>query len=324
MIVVDDQSADETTAIVESFAARDPRIGLFSAPSLPPGWCGKPHACAIGARAAPSDVEWLCFIDADVRANALLLASAVRTARAEGLDFLSLSPRQELGSFAERLVMPCGFYLLAFQQDLAKIDALGSGDARATGQFILIRRAAYDAVGGHAAVGAEVCEDLELARLVKRSGFRVGFRGGDQLLSTRMYLGWSSLWPGVSKNLVDMLDGPAVTASVALVGVAMAWAAVLVPLFDVWVCGARWNATCLPAIALALPASLAAFAFHLFGAGFFRIPLAYGLLFPVGYTIGALIAFDSLRLRLTGRVAWKGRRYPVGKARTAAVLRDPS
>jgi chlorobactene glucosyltransferase len=56
--------------------------------------------------------------------------------------------------------------------------------------------------------------------------------------------------------------------------------------------------------------SAAAFAFHIAGARYFQIPLFYGLLFPIGYSTGALIAFDSLRWRLTHRVRWKDRVYP--------------
>ncbi len=96
-------------------------------------------------------------------------AAADRQRRAaaigDDLDLLSLAPRHRLKSFAERLILPCGHYLLSFSQDLAKVQAPDSDDVTATGQFMLFRRGAYDAVGGHAAVHAAICEDLELARL---------------------------------------------------------------------------------------------------------------------------------------------------------------
>jgi chlorobactene glucosyltransferase len=82
ILVVDDQSTDGTAAIVAAFAERDPRIELLNAPALPPGWVGKCHACWIGSRNAGA-VDWLCFMDADVAADALLIASAVKTAEAE-------------------------------------------------------------------------------------------------------------------------------------------------------------------------------------------------------------------------------------------------
>ena len=90
---------------------------------------------------------------------------------------------------------------------------------------------------------------------------------------------------------------------------ALAWAAVLVPLMDAAACRDGVPRAC-EALALALPASAAAFGLHLAGTRFFHIPFWYGLIFPLGYTVGALIAIDSVRRRLSGRVTWKGRSYP--------------
>ena len=51
------------------------------------------------------------------------------------------------------------------------------------------------------------------------------------------------------------------------------------------------------------------FGFHIAGAVYFRVPFAHGLIFPFGYTAGALIALDGLRCCLDGFVRWKGRVY---------------
>ena len=308
IVVVDDHSSDATAAIVAAAADADSCVRLMRAPSLPPGWTGKSHACWIAARALPRSVEWLCFMDADVRAEPMAISSALAEADSERLDFLSLAPRQELVSFAERLVMPCGLYLLAFTQDLRLVQG-PNGKATATGQFIQIRRSVYESVGGHASVAAEICEDVELARRVKLAGFRVLLEGGDSLLATRMYEGWRSLWLGVSKNLVDMLGGPISTLMTAFLAVVLAWSALALPILDLVACRGGRQEAC-AGLALALPASAAALGLHMAGAGFFRIPLWYGLLFPLGYSAGAGMALDSVRRRLSGRTRWKGRTYP--------------
>jgi chlorobactene glucosyltransferase len=308
MIVVDDHSADATAAVVHRRAARDARIVLLASPPLPARWIGKSHACWVGAQAVAPQVEWLCFIDADVTAEPSCLSSALRAALAQRLDLLSLAPRQELKSFAERLILPCGLILLSFVKDLRRSQARHGHDVTATGQFMLVRRDAYQAVGGHAAVRSAICEDLEFARQVKRSGRSVLLMGAEALLSTRMYTGWRTLWPGLAKNLVDTLGGPAATLSVALAAVALSWAALAIPPLDAaaW----AWSARGAPlALILALAASGAAFGLHVAAAFYFRIPFWYGLLFPLGYTAGALMAFDSVRRRLTGQVSWKGRIY---------------
>jgi len=282
IVVVDDESRDDTAGIVRRIAGRDRRVVLMESPRLPPGWTGKVNACTAGARAVADAAQWLCFLDADMRTQPALISSAVIAAAGEGIDLLMLAPRQELKSFAERLVLPCGLYLLSFSQNIYRMQSADSDDAVATGQFMLIRRDAYEDVGGHAAVSRSITEDIDLARLMKRRGHRVLMQDGTALLSTRMYT--------------------------AAIGATLAWAAVLLPAFDLTGCIRGAGDACLAAVPAFL-GSAAAFGLHIAGAAYFRIPWAYGLLFPLGYTAGALIALDSLRWRMCGRVRWKGRVY---------------
>jgi len=308
LIVVDDDSSDDTAAIVTTLARRDPRIILRHTPPLPPGWKGKVHACCVGTAAAPPDAQWLCFLDADMRAAPRAIASAVAAASDRKLDLLTLAPRHELGSFAERLMLPCGLYLLGFYQNLEKIQAPESDDVVATGQFMLLRREAYDAVGGHAAVCDAICEDFELALLLKRRGYRVLLMDGNLLLSTRMYTGWATLWPGFAKNLIQLLGGSVRTVLAAPLIVALAWLAVWLPLQDLAAVLQGVSGAPL-ALALATLGTAAVIGLHVGGAVHFKIPWWYGLLFPLGYTAGGVMALDSVRWRVTRRVHWKGRVY---------------
>ena len=152
LLLVNDHSVDNTATIALSCARSHRQLCVLDSPPLPSRWLGKSHACWIGAQAVSEETEWLCFVDADVRSEPELLARAVATAGSQGLDLLSLIPRQEFGSFAERLVMPCGFYLLAFYQDLRELQSRDGSNTTATGQFMVIRRSVYEAIGGHAAV----------------------------------------------------------------------------------------------------------------------------------------------------------------------------
>ena len=309
IFVIDDGSSDGTPAIVSALAGQYPMIRLLHSPPLGAGWTGKCQACWEGAKAVDPDTDYLCFIDADMRAEPELLRSSIMAALDQDIALLSLAPRHELVSFAERLLLPCGHYLLGFRQDLAQLQAPDSTNATVTGQFILVERAAYERVGGHAAVRGIISEDVALGRLVKNSGSRVLLMGGVQLISTRMYHGWQSLWHGIAKNYVDMLDGPLSTVTTALAAFALAWAAYLLPVLDGAACHAGSNTACAGLI-FALPASASVIGLHLAGARYFRIPFWYALLFPLAYTVGVGIAFDSVQRRFTGRVRWKDRIYP--------------
>ena len=308
VLVVDDHSQDATASVVGGIAARRGQVELLRSPSLPAGWLGKSHACWCGARAVLGATEWFCFVDADVTLAPAALSSAVRAATLRNLDLLSLAPHQELRSFAERLILPCGLILLSFLQNLRRLQARTGRDVTATGQFMMIRRDAYQAAGGHAAVCGAICEDLELARRLKVSGYSVLLMGGESLVAARMYTGWETLWPGLAKNLVDTFGGPIATVAVALAAFVLGWAAVVIPLVDLadWLIGVHGAAI---ALCLALAASGAAFGLHIAATSYFRIPFWYGLIFPIGYSVGAVMAIDSVRLRLSGKVSWKGRIY---------------
>ncbi|MGA7329546.1 MAG: glycosyltransferase family A protein [Rhodomicrobium sp.] len=306
IIAADDDSTDATPEIVSKYESTG-RVSLIDVPPLPWGWTGKSYACWIAASAAMDRSEWFCFVDADIEACPDLMTAAISAAVAEGIEFLSLTPRQQLVTFSERLIMPCGLYLLGFSQDLSKVNSAEGSDVTATGQFILVRSSVYKAIGGHEAVKGDICEDLELARLAKTRGYKTKLLGGTALYSTRMYTGWKSLWLGLSKNLTIMLGGRRKAIVGAAVALALAWAAPLLPIADAIQC--RHTSMSCIALLAAAPASAAAFALHLAGTAFFRIPFWYGLIFPLGYTVGAALALDSVRRQLTGKIRWKGRTY---------------
>jgi len=308
ILAVDDNSNDGTREIIARFAERRANITPLRSGPLAKGWTGKSQACWTGAQAAGEDAEWLCFVDADTCADPRLIASAVAAARSSGASLLSLAPRQLLQSFAERLMVPCGLYLLGFCQNLSRLQAPDSEAVSATGQFMLVRRAAYEEVGGHAAVSGAICEDLELARLLKRNGGPVVLMNGARVISVRMYDGWRALWPGFAKNLLDMFGGAAASLSIAAAAVVLSWSLLLAPIADYAHCLGGAPGACV-ALGLALPAALAALGFHIAGALYLGVPAWYGLLFPLAYSIGAIMVVDAVRLRATGRVPWKGRVY---------------
>jgi chlorobactene glucosyltransferase len=124
-----------------------------------------------------------------------------------------------------------------------------------------------------------------------------------------MYSGWRTLWPGLAKNLVDMLGGPVATITTAAAATALAWAACLIPLADGLSCEQGAAASCL-ALIPAAAGSAVIFGLPVAGTPYFGVPFWYGFLFPVGYTAGALMSVDSVRRRLSGRTSWKGRTYP--------------
>jgi chlorobactene glucosyltransferase len=311
IIVVDDDSDDGTAAAVEHLASADRRIRLLRPGLLPEGWMGKPRACWQGALAA--EAEWLCFIDADVRAAEPLVATAVAVARERRIDMLSLGPFQELGSFWERLVIPAGLLLLACALDLRRYSDPAAAESSANGQFLLFRREAYFAVGGHRAVRHQTCEDKALAGRIKRAGRHFAFFGAERLAKTRMYTDRASLWEGFSKNAIELLDDGSATLAAALAGVLVGFSALAIPTLEAMAAWHRASAGALAGLGFGLAVLLLILGVHLGTARHLRIPLIYGLLFPAAYAAVAAIAVNSIALRRGGRISWKGRTYEIDR-----------
>jgi hypothetical protein len=216
VVVVDDGSTDGTGDEVR--AAADGRVSLVPAGEPAAGWLGKPNACAQGAAAA-GDADVLVFLDADVRLMPDALTSAVAVLDDAGLDLVSPWPRQLTGSAAERLVQPLQQWLWATLLPLRLAERSPRPSlAAANGQFLVVRREAYDRAGGHAAVRAEVIEDVALLRAVKAAGGRGVVVDGSRLAACRMYDGWPGVRDGYAKSLWSALGGrPAAAVGAAAV-----------------------------------------------------------------------------------------------------------
>jgi GT2 family glycosyltransferase len=309
VLVVDDHSSDGTAEVARGYAASLPELRVLEGAPLPPGWAGKCWACWQAAGQARG--ELLLFLDADVKPRPGLLAAM--GARAEGgrIDLLTLVPLIELGSLAERLVLPAFSALLAAVYPFARVNNPHAPEFFAIGQCIMMRRAAYDSVGGHRAVRGSVLEDMDLARLVKRGGMCLEALVAPDLIVVRMYTGWRDLAEGLRKNAVAGFRSGGPRA--AWVGVRLMLMAVL-PL-DLLAAGAGLTAArsggWLGPALLAAGALLLAVSWLCWGVAVrhrHRIGAAWGALLPLGAAAYFWLAATALVRLKSGRgVRWKGR-----------------
>ncbi len=309
LIVVDDHSADGTLEIARVIAARSQvPVTVLEGEPLPPGWIGKPWACWQAVSRARG--ELLAFTDADTRHDDELLGHAVGALLDSGADLLSVAPRQHMVGFWERLLLPHVFVLLWLRwRDPAAVQrARRPRDAVAGGQFMLVRRSAYEAAGGHAAVRAEVVEDLALGQRIVAAGGRLYLAIAEELIETRMYRSLAAIVEGWSKNLAAgsrLAVGPALRPLVPWLLAAFVFALWLLPplmfipvLFGVGGTGLlRWAAG----------ASAAGLFFWIVVRARYRAHPFFSVLYPLGAAI-----IGVLLLRSAGRGAhfsWKGRAY---------------
>jgi glycosyltransferase involved in cell wall biosynthesis len=298
VIVADDHSTDRTREIALSFsAAPESRLRVIEAGPLPAGWTGKNNAVVTGVCQARG--EWLLFTDADTVHLPGSLARALAEAREHQVDMLSYSPEQIAVTFWEMAVLPVVFAELARQYPPSKVSDPNSLAAAANGQYILVKREAYDAVGGHAAVAGEILEDVALARRFKAAGRKIRFRYAADAVRTRMYRNWPQLRDGWTKNLALLFPKPGrLAAKTLMIWIALWGAFILPPKWPHW----------MPVFCLAT--FLGLFIWLLQRLGKAKFP-TYNVLCAMsfGMPMFAYLLLRSKHAHLRGNVPWKGRTY---------------
>jgi len=305
ILVVNDQSADRTAGVVRSLMERIPKLRLLESSGLPDGWVGKNHALWVGVQQAKC--AWLLFTDADAEHERNSASRAFQIAQEHNAALVSFSPEQITGSWYEKSLIPYIYLRLARRFSYEQVNDPDSRAAAANGQFLMMRREVYDAVGGHAGVAGEVLEDVALAMRVKTAGHRIWFGSGNGIVRVRMYRSFQEMWQGWKKNLYRLMGGTPRAV-------------------------AREMGSNIPWIPLLLIAAGLRYPFLLFLGVLLLIArqTSYGLdlarnHFPfsaICYYVPAVVLYvavlwASYRSHVNGRIQWKGREYSVGASESA-------
>jgi glycosyltransferase involved in cell wall biosynthesis len=314
IIVVDDHSTDRTREIANSFGG----VHLMEAEPLAPDWTGKNNAVTTGARAARG--SWLLFTDADTVHLPGSLARTLSEAEQHGADLLSYSPEQIAVTFWEMATLPVVFAELARQYPPSKVSDPNSPDAAANGQYLLVRREAYESVGGHAAVASDILEDVALARAFKAAGLKIRFRYAADAVRTRMYRNFRQLREGWTKNLALLFPNPGWLAAKTLANWVMPGILIATPIGLGILANSLKHAGLVKWLGMisgrnqyslwwTVPGSLwfARNTAVLRRANFDLVMEFLGALF--GMPMFAYLLLRSKRLHARGDVSWKGRTY---------------
>lgn len=305
VVVVDDESGDGTGEVLGTLAARDARLRVLQGRPIPKGWIGKHWACHQLAEAACGDL--LLFTDADTVHGPQALRYAVGALEAERADCLTAFPKQELGSWAERLCIPVAYWSVFSLLPVGLAHRLRlPGLSVGNGQFLLFRREAYQAVGGHAAVRGNPVDDIALAQRIKAHGLPWRLVDATDHVRCRMYRGWREVLEGFSKNLFAVFQ-------FRFLEYAFAWCWLLLVAWQPW--GAlAWGAlepqTSPFVTSLALVALAEGFALWGITLWRLRFPLVLLPLYPPSMLAFWFLAMRSVWITVRGQAMWKERRLP--------------
>ncbi len=305
LIVLDDASTDRTSEIVTDLVTTSGgRLRLAQAPSLPSGWNGKQHACWSLSHLARYDT--LCFLDADVRLtpDALVRMSAFLYSGQSKL--VSGFPRQVTETWLEWLLLPLiHFVLLGFLPVARMREGTDTSFSAGCGQFIMVDRSTYVAVGGHASIRETMHDGLRLPRLFRQHGFHTDLADLTGLARCRMYTDAAGVWQGLAKNATEGIAAPARILPISILlflGQVMPFLLAFTLLLHRGPSGLG--------IACIVAGLAGAWLPRLLATHRFRQPLRSAILHPVGIILLLAIQWYALgRKTLGGSVSWKERSY---------------
>lgn len=318
LVLVLDRCTDDTRAFAESAAAGDPRLEIIENDNCPEGWTGKNNALRRGAEESRgvSDADRLLFIDADVILEPGAISAAIHLADQRDLDLLSLMTTLTCDRWFERIVQPASCFELGRLFPLDRVNRDTEQRALANGQFMLFRKAAYDAIEGHHRVKHELLEDIAFARLMrtKKVNRRFGCFLADGLVVCRMYRDWPTYQRGWKRiytellrrrvdrlrraawrvRLVDIISPIAAIAGASLGAFALARGH--------WI---GWLPVIVGTIALANYTIVMTLIYRAQ-----RVPLIYLPLFPIGALITSFLLSRAAKDLRTGKaISWGGMSY---------------
>ncbi|KGN70745.1 glycosyltransferase family 2 protein [Porphyromonas sp. COT-108 OH1349] len=206
IIVLDDQSEDNTAEIVSHYCRDDARLRLISSSSLPEGWLGKNHACHSLAKEAEGD--FFLFLDADVRIEPGFVDRAMAYCQKKKTDLFTVFPTQDMETWAEKVSVPNMHIILLtlLFLPLVRLSCFSSLSA-ANGQCMLFRRNAYKALLPHYTYRHSKAEDIEIARYFKRKRRKVACLTGIKSIHCKMYSDLQGALDGFSKNVTYFFGG---------------------------------------------------------------------------------------------------------------------
>lgn len=300
VIVLDDDSTDGTAEITRSAGDGDSRLAVIQGKPLSAGWLGKNWACHQLARTASGDI--FIFTDADVHWHQGALRAVINAMQITDTDLLTVWPTQITLTWSERLIVPLmSLVILGYLPVIGVHHTRFSALAAANGQCMAWRRDSYDIVGGHVPVRDNVLEDVTLARMVKQSGLHLCMMDGNQLISCRMYTGWTGVRDGYAKNI---LAGYGNSVFLLLLAALFHWGLFLFPW--IWLAGGENLAEGWPTWPLALIAL--GLLVRMLTAAFTRQRILDGLAMPLSVLLMTRIALQSIWWHYRyGGPRWKDR-----------------
>ncbi|MBT3513730.1 MAG: glycosyltransferase [Nitrospina sp.] len=303
IIVVDDNSSDDTAKIVCSMLEEYSNLIFIAGAKLEPGWVGKSYALHQAYK--KSRGQFFLFTDADLIYQPHAFKTAMQKMISSDIDLLTLMPAAIFGSFWERVVQPVIFGFIATLTNFKKVNSSGNKSAMGFGAFLLFKKESYQKIGGHQSVANEVLEDIMIAKKAKLNGLSVLVADGKSLFSIRMYHSMKEIWIGWRKNIFLAMGNSIFRAFYYMFMVlCFLLTPYIIVVYNLWVgIGLEWVCLSLFGLTLSLIVGICL-------CRELNLERKNVFLFPLGAIVMVGIILNSMvQTFLLGRTEWRGRTY---------------
>ena len=301
ILVLDDNSTDQTGAILEQMSQWNPYLKVYSGEPLPAGWLGKHWACHQLTKNATGD--FLLFTDADTRYRSNALRDGISALIAEKADLVTAFPYEEMLTWGERLTVPIlGFSIFCFFPILLAEKIRLPAFSVTVGQFMLFRRTAFDSIGGYESIRDHPVDDMMLGRCIVAHGFCWKFMDATRHITCRMYRGFSDASDGFTKNIFSVFNHHILLYTIGWIWIAVSFIVPIYALITAMISPLRFFPVSIAMVAVCEALLMTWLAYRRL-----HIPIRLVLIYPISLLIFTWIAFRSLLYSISGHGTWKGR-----------------
>ncbi|MEO1286575.1 MAG: glycosyltransferase [Chloroflexota bacterium] len=294
ILILDDHSDDGTGDLARQVADGDSRLTVLTGETIPDGWMGKSWACELLGQQASGEI--LIFTDADVIWEENALNSILTQLQTSGADMVTVWSTQVTTTWSERLTVPnIAMAILGYLPTVMVHHSPFSLFGAANGQMMAWRREVYEALGGHEIVANNVLDDVTMAKMAKKRGYRIRMVDGNEQISTRMYEDWQSVRNGFAKNILAGYGG----VIPLLLGTIFHWMIFVFPYILLFLPDYR---------VMGMVLILAGFSLRAASAKFTHQRVFDTILMPITVVLFTIISAQSIYWHFTGGPVWKGRK----------------